>query len=224
MARKETGPVSKKTDRLDFIRPRLTERIERARIGRAARVMKRLRVWLPLLALCIIGLLFVWPTMLPNFRLSNIVKNIPDLVIDNLHYSGANEKGEPFSLSAAQATRPTALRGVYDLVKPEGDILLKSGAWVDGKADLGRYDDVGKKLWLGGNVRLFHNEGYQVTTDEAQVNLNTYDAWGDKDVLIQGDFGTVRGTGFRFLNSGRSIIVIGPAKAVLNKTGPKPNP
>jgi lipopolysaccharide export system protein LptC len=205
--------------RLDFIRPRLTKRMERAREGRMARFVRRLRLWLPLLAIIIVLLLFLWPVLLPNFKMLDVAKDVPDLVIDNLHYTGVDDKNQPYSLLAKQATRPSALHGIYDLVKPEGEITLQSGAWMDGKADYGRYDEIGKKLWLGGNVQIFHDKGYQVTTDEAQINLNNNDAWGDKDVLIQGAFGTVRGVGFRFLDSGHTVIVEGPAKAILSLHG-----
>jgi lipopolysaccharide export system protein LptC len=205
--------------RLDFIRPRETARIQRAREGRMARIVRKLRLWLPLTAAGVILLLFLWPALLPNFKMSDIVKSIPDLVIDNLHYTGLDNKNQPYSLLAAQATRPASLHGIYDLTKPEGEITLQSGAWLDGKADYGRYDEINKKLWLGGDVRLFHDKGYQVTTDEAQVNLNTDDAWGDKAVLIQGGFGTIRGVGFRFLDSGHTVVILGPAKAVLSLHG-----
>jgi lipopolysaccharide export system protein LptC len=205
--------------RLDFIRPRLTKRMERAREGHMARFVKALRLWLPLLAITVIILLFLWPVLLPNFKMSDIAKNIPDLVIDNLHYTGVDNKNQPYSLLAKQATRPAKMHGIYDLNKPEGEITLQSGAWLDGKADYGRYDEIGKKLWLGGNVQIFHNKGYQVTTDEAQINLNNNDSWGDKDVLIQGPFGTIRGMGFRFLDSGHTVIVKGPAQAILSLHG-----
>jgi lipopolysaccharide export system protein LptC len=206
----------KSPGRLDFIRPRLTKRIQHAREGRTAHIIRRLRTWLPLLAGAVILLLFIWPSLLPNFKMSDIAKNIPDLVVDNLNYKGIDDKNQPYSLLAARATRPATLRGIYDLTKPEGEITLQSGEWLDGKADYGRYDEIGKKLWLGGNVQIFQNNGYQVTTDEAQINLNTNDAWGNKDVLIQGDFGTIRGEGFRFLDSGHTIIIEGPAKANLS--------
>ena len=205
--------------RLDFIRPRVTKRIEKARAGRTARLVAKLRVWLPLTAAGVIGLLFLWPVLLPTFKMSDVVKNVPDLVIDNLHYTGLDNKNEPYSLLAAQATRPSGLHGIYDLTKPEGEITLQSGAWLDGKSDYGRYDEIGHKLWLGGNVQLFHDKGYQVTTDEAQVNLNNDDAWGDKPVLLQGSFGTIRGTGFLFLDGGHTVVINGPATAVLSLHG-----
>jgi lipopolysaccharide export system protein LptC len=205
--------------RLDFITPRETQRIQRARDGRRARFVAKLRLWLPLLAAFVIILLFIWPKIAPSFKMTNIIKNIPDLVIDNVHYTGMDDKNQPYSLLAAQATKPSNLHGIYDLTKPEGEITLQSGAWIDGKAEFGRYDEENKKLWLGGNVRLFHDKGYQFTTDEAQVNLTNDDAWGDKPVLIQGSFGTIRGTGFRFLDSGHTMVVEGPAKAILSLHG-----
>ncbi len=207
---------TKPKGRLDFIRPRMTVRIKRARVGRMAGFMRHLRIGLPLLAIGVLLLLFIWPSLLPSFTMSNVVKNIPDLVIDNLHYSGVSDKNEPYTIRAAQATRPASFKGIYDLVKPEGEITLKTGAWLDGKADQGRYDETGKKLWLGGNVRIFHDKGYQMTSEEARVNLTTGEAWGDRKVLIQGPLGTIKGTGFRFLNAGRTVVIKGPAVAVLH--------
>ena len=205
--------------RLDFIRPRETSRIQKARSGRKTFIIKKLRVWLPATAAIVVFLLVLWPHLMPNFAFKDISKNVPDLVIDNLNYSGQDEKNQAYSVRAAQATKPSALHGIYDMVKPEGEITLQNGVWLDGKADYGRYDSVGKKLWLGGNVQLFQDKGYQVTTDDAQVDLDSNDAWGDKNVLIQGPFGTVRGAGFRFLESGHTIVINGPATAVLNLHG-----
>ena len=214
--KKKKNKAQKTESRLDFIRPRETQRILKAREGRTAKILAKLRVWLPVFAAAVLLLLFLWPSLLPSFTTTNLIKNIPDLVIDNLRYTGVDNKNQPYSLMAAQATKPSSMRGMYDLVKPEGEITLDNGSWLDGRANYGRYDEIGKKLWLGGNVQLFHDKGYQVTTDEAQINMGANEAWGDKDVLIQGNFGTVRGEGFRFLNEGNTIVIKGPATAVLS--------
>ncbi|MDE2029208.1 MAG: LPS export ABC transporter periplasmic protein LptC [Alphaproteobacteria bacterium] len=201
--------------RLDFIQPRLTQRILHARSGRGIYLGKRLRLWLPVLAGAVLLLLFVWPELRPGFIMKNVAKNIPNLVIDNLHYTGVDDKNEPYSLLAAQATHPTNMPDIYDLKKPEGEVTLQNGAWLDSTADIGRYDNKTRKLWLGGHVHIFHNKGYEFSTEEALVNLNNDEAWGDKPVLLQGGFGTVRGQGFRFLDSGKTVIIQGPAKATL---------
>ncbi len=180
-----------------------------------ARFATHLRHWLPLLAVVVILALFIWPALRPGFKVPDIAKNAPNLVIDNVHYTGVDSNSQSFSLSAQQATRAlTGHNGLYDLTKPQGDIQLKGGGWLDGKADLGRYDEKGKRLWLGGNVELFHNDGYQFKTEEAQVNLENKAAWGHKSVRIQGTFGTIEGNhGFRLIDQGKVLVINGPAKA-----------
>jgi len=128
--RKKSG-----VEKLDFIRPKETTRIIRAREGKAAGIIKKLRVWLPALSVGVLATLFWWPSLLPGFTLSNVRKNIPDLVIDNVHYSGVDNKNQAYSIMASQATKPSDLNGVYDMTNPEGEITLQSGAWIDSKAD-----------------------------------------------------------------------------------------
>jgi lipopolysaccharide export system protein LptC len=158
----------------------------------------------------------LWPVIVPNKITTAVMKNIPDLVIENLHFNGLDSKNEPYSLIAAKATRPSGLTNIYDLDQPQGEITLTNGVWLSGKAKYGRFDQTSRRLWLGGDVQLFHDKGYQFTTDEAQVNINDSFAWGEKPVLIQGDFGVVRGQGFRLLDNGSVMVVTGPAHATLN--------
>lgn len=200
---------------LSFIQPRETLRTIKARNATHTSTVGWLRLALPLLALTLLISLIIWPMIRPDKIKSTIIKNIPDLVIDNLHYTGLDSKNEPYSLSSVKATRPSGLQNIYDLEKPEAEITLASGAWLAVKALQGRFDQGTKQLWLGGNVEIFHNNGYQFTSNEIQVNLNENYAWGEKPVLIQGDFGVIHGQGFRLLDSGHTMIINGPAHASL---------
>ncbi len=218
----ETPPVApenvahEKRDRsgLSFIRPQETRRAVKARGPQ--RVVNFLRTALPVLALCVLIALILWPVIAPNTIKGVIMKNIPDLVVKNLHFNGLDSKNEPYSLTADKATRPSGVANVYDLEHPQAEITLATGAWVAGKSLYGRYDQDTRKLWLGGDVQLFHDKGYQFTSDEAQIDLKNNDAWGEKPVLIQGDFGEIRGQGFKLLDSGHIMVVTGPAHAVLS--------
>jgi len=200
---------------LHFVRTRETSHIS-ARIPLYTLIVRRLRFALPAAALLVFATIIIWPIIAPNRVAGVIAKNIPDLVIENLNFTGLDSKQEPYSLMAIKATRPGGLKNIYDLEKPQAEITLTSGIWVAGKADYGRYDQDSRQLWLGGNVQLFHDQGYEFTSDEAQVDMNDNNAWGDRPVLIQGDFGEIRGVGFRVLDSGQTLIVKGPAHATLN--------
>jgi lipopolysaccharide export system protein LptC len=202
-------------DPLSFIRPRAKRMVS----ARRTRVIGTLRLALPVGALCVLAALIVWPYIQPSKLAAIAMKNIPDLVIKNLHLTGLDSKNEPYLLMAAKTTRPGGIKNVYDLDQPQGEITLTNGAWIAGNARYGRYDQDMHQLWLGGNVRLYHDKGYQFTTDEAQVDLNDNNAWGSSPVLIQGGFGEIRGQGFRLLDSGKVMVVTGPAHASLDLHG-----
>lgn len=199
---------------LDFLKPRVTARIEKAKEPR--KLFNSLRFFLPVVALFVLIALFLWPILNPNRIEKAVLSNIPDIVIQNPHYSGLDTKNQSYSISAVTATRPSGTPNIYDLDKPEGEIQLKNGSWVAGKAQQGRYDQDTHRLWLGGNVQIFHDKGYEFNSSETQVDIGANIAWGDKPVLIHGNFGEIRGKGFRLLEDGNIMVVTGPAQALLN--------
>jgi lipopolysaccharide export system protein LptC len=209
-AEKTTGPLS-------FLKPRETARATKARGSR--RVIGRLRIILPVASLLVLLGLVIWPMVNPDKILSHVLQNVPDLVIEHLNYTGSDSKNQPYSISAAKATRPSGGKNLYDLEKPQAEITLQDGAWISGRSLFGRFDKDTNHLWLGGDVQIFHDKGFQFTTDEIQVDLNDRYAWGEKAVLIQGGFGEIRGVGFRLLDGGNVVVVKGPAKALLNLHG-----
>jgi lipopolysaccharide export system protein LptC len=210
----EIDPIDDDEEPLSFLQPRETQRLISARGPR--RLINWLRIGLPILAFVVMIALILWPALNREKITEAAIKSIPDFVIKDLHFTGLDNKNQPYSVSALKATRPGGLQNIYDLDKPEGEMTLENGSWIAGKAQYGRLDNDKRKLWLGGNVQLFHDKGYQFTTDEAQVDIDGDYAWGEKPVLIQGDFGEIRGKGFRLLNSGNVMVVNGPASARLN--------
>jgi lipopolysaccharide export system protein LptC len=203
-----TAPTS-----LSFIQPRDNDRTRKAR--RTPRIANFLRVALPTLALVVLLALLIWPALRPNKISTAIVKNIPDLVVDNLHFTGTDSKDQAYSINAVKATRPQGLQNIFDLDQPKAEITMTNGVWLAVQSQQGRYDQDSRKLWLGGDVQVFHDQGYQFTSDELQVDMKENYAFGNKPVLIQGSFGEITGQGFRLLEGGQVMIVKGPARAIL---------
>lgn len=182
-----------------------------------------LRRLLPLLIAFVLIALIVWP-MATAQRLTSLVANsIPNLVIENLHLKGMDAKNQPYSLTAARAFQAADLKNTIDLEQPKGDIQLASGAWIAGTAQSGRYDQANKNLFLSGDVHVFHDLGYQFSTSEALVDLNTSMASGSRPVLVQGSFGEIRGAGFQVTGKGSVIVIKGPATARLQLQDGKPS-
>ncbi|MCL2474242.1 MAG: LPS export ABC transporter periplasmic protein LptC [Alphaproteobacteria bacterium] len=199
---------------LSFISPRITKRIQQARNAAMLPFIMRLRILLLAVSAAVLVLIFVWSSMLPDFTLSKLTEKIPNLVIENLRYSGMDSKKQPFSLFAAQATKPMAFESIYDLTDLEGEITLQNGTWLDGKAQKGRFDKSSNELWLTGNVNIFRDDGFQVKTEEAYLNINDKIASGIDDVSILGPYINIHGKGFNILDSGDTVIISGPVKAV----------
>lgn len=210
------------TDHTAFGRPRDTRRAMEQSAA-YSRTVGLLRWILPLLVLLVLLVLIVWPMLRTQDIAATVTEAIPNLVVENLNLTGLDANNQPYSLTAARALQAADARNLIDLEKPKGDITLNSGAWLAGRADYGRFDQEHKRLWLGGNVQLFHDGGYQFTTNEAQADLGENLAWGDQPVLIQGAFGEIRGQGFRMLDKGKVMVIKGPARATLYLQRPAPS-
>lgn len=165
-----------------------------------------------------VAALVIWP-MVRSHKLAEVVtEHAPDLVVDHLNLTGLDQDNQAYAVRAVRAlqVRGADNKNTVDLEKPEGEISLKNGSWLAARASLGRLDQANKRLWLGGGVEIFHDQGYRFLTDEMFADMGKSTAWGAKPVLIQGSFGEIRGTGFRFLEGGKIFLVTGPASAHLD--------
>jgi lipopolysaccharide export system protein LptC len=194
--------------------------------GLYTHVVSHLRWILPLSVVAVLAALVVWP-MMGARQLEQIEeKSAPNLVIENLRLSGMDAKNEPYKLMAEKALQIPETKGLFDLDRPKGELATSGGAWIAGQALHGRFDQNSKKLWLGGEVELFHDNGTQFQTSEAQVDLNKNAAWGERPVVIHGSFGEIHGQGFKMFNGGKVLVVTGQSKAVLHMrpSSSTPNP
>jgi len=212
-------------ERLGRLRPRDT-RAARINSIRNSRIVDVLRWLLPVIILFGIGALLAWPMWHDNQISAVMVDNVPNLMVEKLNLTGTDTKGQAYALTADRALQAANTKNIVDLDKPKGEIQLSGGAWVAGHADRGRLDQGSNKLWLGGNVELFHDQGYRFTSDEMNVDMKTSTAWGLQPITIQGPFGTIAGGGFRLLDAGATIVITGPAKARLSlqRMGPSAKP
>ena len=83
------------------------------------------------------------------------------------------------------------------------------------EARAGEYWDDEKRLFLAGEVSLFHDAGYEFHTEEATIDFEAGRAEGDLPVQGFGAFGDVQSEGFAIEDSGAVIIFTGRAHMVL---------
>lgn len=237
MAPNESAPY-------DMTRPPATQaapRRQRARLSRfvSASMRRRrhslfyshfvslLKVVLPATAAALACLVLFWPQINPldnRFRLKPVQVSIDDL--ENLRmvsprFIGTDERNQPFSITADQATQEAGGSDVTALANPKGDLSLNNGSWIALTANDGLYHKQTRTLDLWNQVNVFHDAGYEIKTKSAQADLALGNVSGDEPVEGQGPDSQLRGQGFRIYDKGARLAVTGKSRLVLYPTPPE---
>ena len=188
--------------------------------GSYSRFVVWMKVLLPFFALGLIALVVAWPRLKGDntFRLgfsSASLSGEAEPGMDNARYVGTDENRKPYAVTADLARIVSDGGGVVDLELPKADLTLEDGTWLVLTANTGRYERTGATLNLQGGVNLFHDTGYEITTEQLLVNLNAGSAEGHKPLAGHGPFGELTAQGIKLIDKGRVIHFTGPAQLVL---------
>lgn len=186
-----------------------------------------MKVVLPATAVALAGLVLFWPQLNPldnRFRLKPVQVSIDDL--ENLRmvsprFVGTDERNQPFSITADQATQEVGSSDVTALSNPKGDLTLNNGSWIALTAADGLYHKQGRTLDLWNQVNVFHDAGYEIKTKRATADLALGNVAGDAPVEGQGPDSQLRGQGFRIYDKGARLTVTGKSRLVLYPTPPE---
>ena len=189
-----------------------------------SRFVITMKVGLPIVALGLVGLLFLWPQVqVSNIRLSVGLASFkaanpesPSMV--NARFVGSDNRDQAFSITADLAKNILLGKSKVELEVPKADLAMQDGSWLAMTAKTGLYDQQGKSLALDGAVNLFHDSGYEFNTETALVDLEGGIAVGDKPVQGQGPFGQLMAEGVRIENMGKTMLFTGKAKLTIYPT------
>ncbi len=180
-----------------------------------------MKVLLPAVAVALILLMFAWPKFVLDdnrFRL-NISELGPEqaesLTMLNARFEGVDAENRPYMLTADMATQSDREKDRIDLELPKADITLQDGAWLALTARQGLYRRERQVLDLIGSVSLFHDQGFQLLTESAQVDLEHGTASGNQPVQGQGETGLTEAEGFRVYDRGARILFTGKSRMVI---------
>lgn len=215
---KET-PNSQQTPADDARLERLTKRkAGRPYNERYSKAIRWLRLILPVIALGIAAVVFTWSNMETKTKIlteAQAPKSIGKNELLNPKFESTDEKKQPYTITAKRALQGETNEDLVILEEPLGDMLLSSGNWVAIQADQGAFRQDNKRLFLKGSVKLFHDDGYQMTMPELYIDMENNTAWSDHPVQAQGPAGTINATGLKANSESGHLIFSGPAKAVL---------
>lgn len=178
---------------------------------------------LPLAALIIVGVLITRlqesAKPLPVIAGSPTVTPEGQVALVGARYEGVDDKHRPFRVTADEASHALSAKDGVTLKKPMADISLENNTWVAASADQGEFMRDTSRLRLHGNVRIFHDAGYEATLDDIDIDLKNSQAQSQSPVRAQGPAGTLEAASLRVADGGDSVIFQGPAKLTLFTKG-----
>ena len=186
-----------------------------------SRFVQGLRLLLPVVTVVLVLLVALWPefnAIEDTIAVSGSPISLEDaerLTMSNPRYMSEDESGMAYVVTADLAEQMDAENTRMTLMRPAADVTLEDGSWVMLEAQAGEYWDEEKRLFLEGDVSLFHDAGYEFHTEEATVDFAAGRAEGDRDVQGFGAFGDIRSEGFAIEDHGAVIIFTGQAHMVL---------
>ncbi len=189
---------------------------------RYTRFVRGMRVLLPLIAACVVGVVMAWPrmqgAMAPIRQQTTAAANSSATGKNELlnpSFKGVDNRNEPYTVTASRAIQSLADRDTILLEKPTAEILLNNGRKVGGEAKKGSYAQKEGRLLLEDGVTLHDDEGYVFMTSKLLINLTAKEAWSDQPVWGSGPTGTLEASGVQAYDDKKVLIFTGPAKLVL---------
>lgn len=186
---------------------------------RHSRRVRKLKIVMISLTSLIILAVIVWP-------LTNMGQNSFKLGLENNNqvsstdatnmikprFHGLDKNKQPFNVTADSATQKDTENVLLDNIN--ADILLKDGDWMSLLSKTGTYNIKRKHIDLKGKVNLLINNGYEINTESAYIDLNENIASGNETVTVHGPLGNMTAQGFIVRDNGRSIMFHGGVKLI----------
>ncbi|MBT6830810.1 MAG: LPS export ABC transporter periplasmic protein LptC [Rhodospirillaceae bacterium] len=174
-----------------------------------------MRYGLPLVALLLLGLVIVWPLATgreEGFRIS--FSDAPDLDgslrMVNARYLGVDDRNQPFTVTAAEASQSEPNSPLVALEDISADVFIDdgSGQWFALTAREGLYERDARFLDLAGDVSIFSDQGHEFHTERAHVDLGARTAEGDAPVQGQSPLGLLEAGNFH-VDDDKEIMLFG---------------
>lgn len=139
-----------------------------------------------------------------TFRRLHILTN--DLMMTKPKLTGVDADGNPYVVTAEDAVQDPHNVKRAQLRQVEADVTLKSGNWISATAAHGLLDASAQKLQLSGAIDVYSDNGYEIHTAAADIDMRTGTIVGNHPVTGQGPLGTFRSDRFTISRSGHGAV------------------
>ena len=178
--------------------------------------------WLLLaVAMLVVLVVLSWPgnfTDRGGFQLD--FANLPGVVDGSLtmmspRYSGSDEAGRPYVVTAEQAQQDETDPGRVTMKALQADMTMSDGTWLSLSAERGHYDQKAQSLVLEGPIDVFSDRGYEFHGTGAEIDLGAGRAVTTQPVQGHGPFGELRANRLTVRERGDVLLFEGQVRTRL---------
>lgn len=128
-------------------------------------------------------------------------------VMVNPKFQGVDGQNQPFMVTATRAFHKDS--NTVEMVNIQADLTMKDRTWLALSADNGTMNMGDQTLLLHGNVKLFHDRGYEFTTEKVRIDTISGNATGESPLSGQGDIGNFQAEQFSIFDRGARMVLSG---------------
>ena len=150
-----------------------------------------------------------------SFNKIGVIEN--DLAMTNPRLSGADAGGNPFVITAKEAVQDADNAKRYTLKTIEADMNTPQG-WVNARAGAGVVDMNAQTMDLTGGIDLFTDNGYELHTSTAAVDLKGNLVTGNQPVNGQGPMGSMRADTFQYDRNAGLLTLAGRVTMTMSRS------
>ena len=187
------------------------ERIQAfGRAERHSRVVRRLKLLLPLTALTIASVFFAYSYVLPPEGVSAGAESAAfsegKLVMANPKLEGFTKDNKPYLMTATRATQDFDQQGIVDLERISARMPIEADNWAQVEADSGIYDRTANTIQLNTNVRVTTTNGMVAKLQAAFLDIDKGMLKSDDPVDIQMKGSRITSDAMTVLENGRVVV------------------
>jgi lipopolysaccharide export system protein LptC len=138
-----------------------------------------------------------------------------DLAMVKPRLSGQDNDGNPFVITADAAVQDAKNPKRARLTRVEADLSLDHNGWINANAARGLVDMKAGALQLDGGIHVFSDQGYELHTASAFVDLNQGVVHGREEVTGQGPSGALRADQFQIDRGSKLLTLTGHVRMTI---------
>ncbi|MDD4555760.1 MAG: LPS export ABC transporter periplasmic protein LptC [Alphaproteobacteria bacterium] len=197
---------------------------EKSQINRHTQYVRRVKIFLPVIAVFLIGLLLIIPSLKDNIDELKLDITQPKkgelekLHVENtvFYITDANNKVSNFNTIHIDELEPKSK--IVKLTQPEGTINTKSGSWINIKSSEGFFNQATNQLDFKEKIYLFFSDGMNIETSKATADFKKSLTYGNEKITGNGYLGEIDAEkGFEYQSNKKVLILKGKTRIQLDE-------